>query len=202
MLCATLLPAGKALAQGGGVLGGFTYAKINVSGSESLNAAFREKWEPALGGFISFDVRDQLSIDVEAMWSVQGSRLTSGAIRENIDLTYINVPVLVRWAPPPDSTMPWLRIFGGPYTAFLLDAESKNRDTDQTRDLDDAFESLDFGWVAGFGVHAVGLDFDIRYGGSFVNIADQKDLNLGLDGNLERVKYRNRLFTFLVRYGF
>lgn len=204
-----LLPARKALAQSPGVVGGFTYAKINVSGNETLNSAFREKWHPTLGGFVAFDVRDELSIDVEAMWSVQGGRfrytqpqtVSTRNIHEDFRLTYLSVPVLVRWAPPQDSSAPWLRVFGGPYTAFLLDAESED-DRQRVQDLSEVFNTLDLGWVAGFGVNLAGIDFDIRYGGSFTNIADQKDLGIGVIVDVDRVRYRNRLFTFVARYRF
>jgi hypothetical protein len=198
-----LLPLREAPAQTFGVVGGTTFAKINVSGNEGLNAAFREKFEPVAGGFVAFDAGERFSIEPEVLWTVKGSLLNRESIHERIRLTYLEVPVLVRFAPAPDSPVRWLRMFAGPYAAYLLDASTKSRGATARIDLSDTVRSLDVGWTAGFGVHLTNIDLDARYGGGIVNIADGNGLQrLGLPSSTEGLEYRNREFTFVARIGF
>jgi hypothetical protein len=198
-LFAMLVPTGTSMAQGFGVLGGATFAKINVSGDEGLNVHFDEKLEPAVGVFATFPLHDQLSIDPELVADVKGSHLDVDDIHESIRLTYLELPVLVRYAPPQDSALRWLRILGGPYGAYLLDASSHQRLSDRRLNLNDTIQTFDVGWVAGLGAHAGRLDVDLRYSGSVVDISTRRDLGVGLPWN-DAIKYRNRAFVLVARY--
>ncbi len=186
------------MAQGFGVLGGATYAKINLGADEFLNRKFDEKLEPAVGVFFTLPVHQRLSIDPELIASVKGTYLNFDRLQEDVRLTYLELPVLLRYTPPPESPLSWLRLIGGAYGAYLLDARSNSREATRRTDLSDVIQTFDMGWVAGLGAHAGGFDVDVRYAGSTVNIATRPDLNLGLSPN-EGVTYRNRAFVFLVR---
>lgn len=186
------------MAQGFGVLGGATFAKINLGADEFLNRKFDEKLEPAVGVFVTLPLHQHLSLEPELMASVKGTYLNFDALQENIRLTYLELPVLLRYTPPSDSPLSWLRLLGGPYGAYLLDARSQSREATRTTNLNEVFQTFDLGWMVGLGAHAGGFDLDVRYSGSLVDIAVRPDLNLGLSPNPD-VTYRNRAFVFLVR---
>jgi hypothetical protein len=197
-----LLPPREAPAQTFGLVAGATFAKINVSGSEGLNAAFREKFEPVAGGFVAFDAGDHFSVQPEVLWTVKGSLLNRETIHERIRLTYLEVPVLVRFVPSADSPVSWLRIFAGPYGAYLLDATTRSRGSAMRVDLTESLRSLDVGWVAGFGVELAHVGFDARYGGGVMDITSGSGLRVGLPPTLERLEFRNREFGFVGRLRF
>src|SRR5262245_34842535 len=96
---ALLLLAGTAHAQtvGGGVSVGTNVSEINVSGRESLNVAFTDKFEPVFGGFVTVMTGRQSEIEIDGLWSVKGSLLDVGGAEDRIRLTYIDVPVLFRF---------------------------------------------------------------------------------------------------------
>lgn len=198
LLCALLLPTGKAQGQTFGILGGATYAKINVSPDEFLNLFFEPRLAPAVGVFVRLPISTRLSIEPEFLVDSKGSQLDFESIHESIRLTYAEVPVLLRYTPPPDSPLHFLRILGGPYAGWLLEATSQSRDAERRTSLGSAIQTFDFGWVGGLGVHIAGTDVDVRYGGSITDISRRADLNLGYPGT-DGVKYRNRTFTILVR---
>jgi hypothetical protein len=195
-----LAPAGAARAQSLGVIGGATLGEINASGDERANVVLTDKIEPAGGLFVAFPMGARASFEPEFLYSVKGSRLEHAGVDERIRLTYLEVPFTVRFSPPPDSDLRWLRMTVGPYGAYLLDASARPAGGGAKIDLDAAFERMDWGWLAGVGIHAGRLDVDVRYSGGIADIGRRPSQALLLPG--DDLKLRNRWFSFLGRYRF
>ena len=195
-----LAPSGAARAQSLGVIGGATLGEINASGDERANVVLTDKVEPAGGLFVAFPLGARVSFEPEFLYSVRGSLLDSAGGEQRIRLAYLDVPFTFRFSPPPDSTLRWLRMVVGPYAAYLLDASSKPTTGGARTDLDDAFERMDWGWVAGLGAHIGRLDVDARYNGGVADISRHPSQALLLAG--DDPKLRNRWFSFLGRYRF
>jgi hypothetical protein len=186
---------------GFGVMGGINLSEINASGNESLNVAFTDKTEPVGGAFLDFDVADSLSIRLEGLLSTKGSRFELGSIDRRIRLRYVEVPVMLRYAAPAGRPVQ-LHLAAGPYAAYLIGATSEG-DGEPRLDRDEAFETLDVGWVIGLGIGLGRASVDLRYSGGVTDIAAQPDLGGMVPSSAGgRVKYRNRGFTLVGAYEF
>jgi hypothetical protein len=195
-----LAPSGAARAQSFGLVGGATLGEINVSGDERANVVLTDKLEAAGGLFVAFPLGARASFAPEILVSNKGSQLAVAGVNERIRLAYAEVPLTFRLSPPPDSTLHWLRMVAGPYVAYLLDASSRPAGGGARRDVDDAFERADWGWVAGVGVEVGRLGIDARYNGGVADIGRRPgEALLPSSGDL---KFRNRWFSFLGRYRF
>ena len=195
-----LAPSGAARAQSVGIVGGATLAEINASGDERANIVLTDKLEPVGGLFVAFPLGARASFEPEFLYSLKGSLLDSAGGEHLIRLEYLEVPFTFRFSPPPDSDLRWLRMVVGPYGAYLLDASARPAGGGSWTDLDDAFERLDWGWVAGVGVHVGRLDVDARYNGGVADIRRRSSPGLALPG--DDLKLRNRWVSFLARYRF
>jgi hypothetical protein len=195
-----LAPSGAARAQSVGVVGGATLAEINASGDERANIVLTDKLEPAGGFFVAFPLGARVSFQPEFLYSVKGSLLDSAGGEQRIRLAYLDVPFTFRISPPPDSALHRLRMVVGPYGAYLLDASSRPTRGGARTDLDDVFERLDWGWLAGVGVNAGRLEVDFRYSGGVADIGRRPTQALPLPG--DDLKLRNRWFSFLGRVRF
>jgi hypothetical protein len=195
-----LAPTGAARAQSVGVVGGATLAEINASGDERANVVLTDKLEVAGGLFVAFPLGARASFEPEFLYNVKGSLLDSAGGEQRIRLVYVDVPFTFRVSPPPDSALHWLRMVAGPYAAYLLEASSRPTRGGTRIDLDDAFERIDWGWVAGAGVHVGRLDVDVRYNGGVADIGRRPSQVLLRPG--DALKLRNRWFSFLGRFRF
>jgi hypothetical protein len=198
----TLALAPPILAQGAsvGVLGGINYAEINASGSELLNVQFTAKMEPVFGAIFPVEVARSLWIEPEVLLSVKGSKLDVGDGDEHVRLTYLEAPVLLRYAAPEGSPVK-LHLSAGAYLAYLLNANSRNEGRGRELDLDDAFESFDFGWVIGFGVGSSAARVELRYSGGISDLADVPDLG-GVVPVQPETRFRNRAFVLVAAVAF
>lgn len=201
VLCAVLAPSGAARAQSFGVVGGATLAEINASGNEPANVVLTDKFEAAGGVFVAFPLGELVSFEPEALISDKGSRLAYAGADERIRLRYAEFPLTLRFSPPPDSALHWLRLALGPYVAYLLDASSRPTGGGATKDLDEAFEALDWGWVVGVGASAGHLGVDVRYSGGVADIG-KGGVIPGMLPPSDTLKLRNRWFSLVGRYRF
>jgi hypothetical protein len=188
-----------------GVSGGANIAEINVSGDESLNVVLRSKSEPVGGVSLALDAAGPSSLEIDAFYSVKGSKLKgSGGGETRIRLTYLEVPVMLRYAGPENSTGK-LHVFAGVYGGYLFHATSQiSRPTEGSRvDVKDAFKSFDFGWVAGVGVSVRKIRLDLRYSGGVTDLAAQEHLGgiVPAADPTEPLKFRNRAFGVLLTFG-
>jgi hypothetical protein len=178
-------------------------SEINASGAEELNVALTGQVGPVAGFFVVPPLNDSFSLQAEALYIIKQTRGEFESREGRIRLTYIDTPLLLRYAAPSGAAVK-LHIFGGAYGGFLLRATSRIREipgSEIERDVDDAFSSFDFGWVAGLGLGTGGFRIDGRYNIGARDIGERPDLG-GLVPVLGDVKFRNRGFVLLVGYHF
>jgi hypothetical protein len=192
-----VLWAAPAAAQHVGIAAGANMAEINASGDERLNVLLTDKLELVGGIVLRGDVSDTFSLQAEALYSVKGTRFDVGGVRTDIDLNYLEIPVLVRFGPPADGPAGWLRLFGGPYVARLLGARVRSGSA-PSRDLE--MNAWDLGWVAGIGAAVGPLQIDFRYGGGFSDLEPEFDDLVPLPTSSST--FRNRGFALLAAYVF
>ncbi len=153
-----LLLATSAFAQGlsFGVKGGVNYATL--SGDDVEDAEWKLGF--AAGAVAAFDVMDMLVIQPEVLYSMKGAESEG----ESFDLTYIDIPVLLKYAIPMEG-MVAPNLFVGPLLGILLSADAAGED------VKDQLKSMDYGVVFGAGV-----DFDLGTG----KVTIDARYNLGL----------------------
>jgi hypothetical protein len=178
-----------------GVVGGATFFEINSSGDESANVLLTDKLEPVFGLVVEYEVNRSFQIAPEALVSVKGTRIDEPGQEIDVDLRYLEVPVLFRYRPAAPSGARWLHLIGGPYVAWLLSERIEGANS-SVAIPDDVFGSFDMGWVIGVGVGGDHARIDFRYSGGFTDIgndgvfADIIDRDAG-------VKFRNRGFSLV-----
>ena len=195
-----LLPAAPASPQGFGMglLGGVIRTEVNASNDESMNVALEHQSEIAGGLFFRVPVSESFWIQPEALLAVKGAQWNVGAGEGTLRLTYIDVPVLMRFAGPASATVR-VHLFGGPSVGFLTRATAETeRPVSAKVDVKNRFDTVDLGWVVGVGVGGTLWNVDLRYGGSLTGITDEPSLGGGAPGPVRSdVTYRNRAFLLL-----
>jgi Outer membrane protein beta-barrel domain len=201
-LTATLLfgPATSARAQGFGMglLGGAIRTEVNVSDDESMNVALEHQSKVTGGLYGILPVSESFWIQPEALLAVKGTQWNLGASAGSLRLTYLDVPVLMRFAGPVGAKVK-VHLFAGPTAGFLLNATVETeRPTSARTNVQDRFKTVDLGWTVGAGVGGTVWNLDLRYGGSFAGITDEQGLGGGAPAPvLQDVTYRNRAFLLL-----
>lgn len=130
-----------------GVKGGINYATL--SGEDIDDASYKLGF--AVGAVAAFDVMDMVAIQGEVLYSMKGAE-DYPATGQSTDLTYIEIPVLLKYSIPM-AGMIAPNFFVGPSLGILLTAE------DNEVDVKENTKSMDYGIVFGAGV-----DFDLGTG--------------------------------------
>jgi len=149
-----------------------------------------------LGGFAEYLAGNGwLALQGELLYSTQGAELeaegfdTSGnfvTLTENLDLNYIQVPILAKFY-----LTKGLNLFVGPQFGFLTSAKFEDQD------VSDNFESISFSSLAGVGYQLEnGFLAELRYAG------DITDINKNDDGNFSIEGLRNQVFQIALGYKF
>jgi hypothetical protein len=141
-----------------GLRGGLNFA--NLSGSDISGEEAQFKYHA--GAFVQIRVTDFFALQVEGMYSLKGSETSLG----DIDLTYIDVPILAKLY-----LSDRFNIHAGPQFGVLIDAE--NESAGVTTDIDDRFSTLELGAAAGIEYHLeMGIHFGARYQFSLNSIGE------------------------------
>ena len=175
-----------------GAKAGVNAASLAGDGSDSYN-------DPRLGflagGFTVLPVRGPIAIQLEALFSQKGAKLSVNEdLEATLELDYLDIPVMLRFqAPASGSTR--LHIFGGPSVGYRMGARSKISDSTfnfaegSIDNIEDDIERFDFGIVAGAGVdigRRIVVDARYSWGLSTVN----KDTSEGIE-------IKNRVFSIM-----
>jgi hypothetical protein len=159
-----------------GVRAGVIRSEVNSSGDESQNVALEHRSSPTGGLFLSVPLSGGFSVEPEALLSARGTQWSTPALEGSLHLTYLDFPVLLRYAGPAGRPVR-IHVLGGPSVAFLLHAISKlARPAPTEVDVKDRYNSVDLGWVVGIGVGGGRFQLDLRYGGSFGGITTKPQL--------------------------
>jgi opacity protein-like surface antigen len=184
-----------------GIKGGLNSS--NFSG-DTDDTDFKSRFGFNLGAFASIKLSKKITLQPEILYSTQGAKasnvtmiiyddiLMNGDIK--VDLSYINVPVMVKYY-----VADKFNLEVGPQIGFLASAESSTQYNGYSetvnKDIKDSFESVDFGLNFG-----AGYDFT-------KNVSAGVRYNLGLSNILkteqgDNSKSQNSVFSLSVGYKF
>lgn len=106
---------------------------------------------------------DQFAFQPELLFSTQGAKTDN----TKLNLTYLNVPLMVKWY-----AYEGFNVEFGPQVGFNMSAKAKY--DDHSADIDD-IETIDFGLNIGAGYELEsGINFGIRYGLGLTEIAKEE----------------------------
>jgi len=172
-----------------GVKGGFNMFK--PYGDDVADASYYYGF--AIGGFYYYAMSEIFVLQPELYYSVKGGKEDDEGEESDLKLSYIEIPVLLKFNLPMEGKSWAPNLYVGPYLAFLLGADVDGHD------VKDAFKSTDFGLVVGASFDfrlSEGkrmLELDFRYSMGITKIYDFGDLD---------IQAFNNGFQFLLGYGF
>ncbi len=165
-----------------GIKGGLNFT--NYGGEVSDN---KMKMGLHLGAFVNFNIIDQLYIQPELLYSLQGAHFENSAssLDYNEHLHYINVPVLARYFLTEN-----ISVHAGPYIGIKIAGQAKgtyfgseiDRDIDEHRSL----KSFDWGVAAGIAyqlMNRVNIGARVQFG--IYNISDMPSFGGGGGDGIE-----------------
>jgi opacity protein-like surface antigen len=151
-------------AQQFGVKAGLNFSNINVN-SQGISASADGRTSFYVGGLVDFTISDKLHIQPEVLYSAEGSK--------NSDISFVNIPVMVKYYFTEE-----FNLQAGPQIGFVADAEGG------TEGLETA--NFGFGFGAAYELEG-GLFIDARYTLGISDIAkadayevDTKSFQVGL----------------------
>ena len=144
-------------------------AGLNVSNLDFSNDASTD-WRAGFhaGGLAHIHITPSFSLQPEVYYSSQGAKIpnTSGGDKVNLNLSYINVPVLLQY-----NFRNGFRLQGGPQVGFLVGVSDKVNDVELNRYSTDDFKTVDVSLPLGLSYLAYsGLGVDVRYNLGLTNI--------------------------------
>jgi hypothetical protein len=204
VIMSVLIMASSLFAQPGfgkGVKGGLNIA--NLGGSDIEGADSRTAF--VFGVFVDVPLSDILSIQPEALYSMQGAKdkgdLDGTTADFTLKLDYIQIPVLVKVNVPVEGSNVKPSIFAGPALGINTTAKAKiesggvSAEVD-LKDLDAPIKSTDFSLVfgagIGFGAGSMTIGFDARYWLGLSSIDDS-----AANGDI-----KNKVIQFMASLGF
>lgn len=139
-----------------GVKGGITFSTFGGADSDDFGSDLKMKLGIVAGGWADFPLTSSLSVQPEALLVSKGAKQSEEIFGTDVDvsynLTYLEVPVLLKWTQDRDAeTSPFL--YAGPSLGLKLRAVIKASadDEEETEDFDDV-KTTDIGVVLGGGV--------------------------------------------------
>lgn len=152
-----------------GITAGVTLSDINASDSST----FTRLWGGVGGIFVGGSINPNLGLQVEALATQRGAADDSSTADATFRLTYLDVPVLLRFGPTSTNDTHF-HVFTGPVAGFRLKADLKDNTSGASVDLKENTNAFDFGWTAGAGVERGAWSADLRYTMGFTNINDDE----------------------------
>ncbi len=174
----------------GSFKGGLNLADLWGEESENLDT----KKAFAFGGSIAFVVSKQVYIQPEILYTMKGAKAEEeemGAKAEfDVRLAYLEIPVLVKLMVPTQGNVA-PHFFAGPAIAFCLSAETNVRVKyhgavleDETVDIQNDVQDIDFGLVFGggvdFAVDPGKITTEFRYTHGAMSIFEDEDIRNGV----------------------
>lgn len=196
VLCLVFACATSALAQeraAFGVKGGVNFANITFD-VEGVDINFDKRTGLVAGAFVVWPAEARVALQLEALYSQKGARFDEQGSTFDVDVDYLDVPILARVSTPL-TTGTRLYAFGGPLLAFRLRARGETLfdGEGENGDISDEVEPIDFGLVAGAGVEFGRMLVDARYTWGL------KALN---KEDTDEVKVKSRVFSIMAGFRF
>lgn len=179
-----LFVAPPAVAQDVGIKGGVNFSRF-VLDPNTQSIDFKRLTGPT-GGVFLVGGRGSVAVQIEALYSVRGTKAMVAGVAEQLEITYLDVPLLLRFNGAPSGTNVFFAVMG-PTVGFRLKVKDPN---DPDANLDDEIKEREVGLTFGLGVQTAKLIVEGRYTYGLTNI-DAVDM-------MDTVKLR----TFSVTIGF
>lgn len=150
-----------------GIKGGLNL--YNINNDNDLEYDYKVGYHFGLLGHIH--INRYFAVQPEVVYSLQGAKYKVNDVTTDLNLSYINVPVLLQYMFDNG-----LRLQAGPQLGLLIAAKSKagNTTTDYKENLKPIDLALSIG--AGYIFPPVGLGIDLRYNHGLTNINDSGDV--------------------------
>lgn len=161
-----------------GLKGGLNIASLDVSDSEGTDIDLDTRTTFGGGAYVQAGLGSVLTLQAEALYAPGGARGSGG---ETIELTYIDLPLLLMVRVPAGDAAIWPIVYAGPVFSFETSCrlkEESGTSADCGSGPGDLFatKSPDIGGAIGGGFEVFmgryTLQLDIRYTHGFVNIND------------------------------
>ena len=148
-------------------------ANFSVLDTDNIDASEESITGLTAGIFLEVRSASAFSFQAELLYSEQGADLNSSILTEEINLDYLQVPLLGKFR-----FLKIANIHAGPQVGFLTnDLDSQNIDT----------EKFDISAVAGVGVELGKLRADLRY-------------NFGFTETIETFNAKNQYYSIAIGY--
>jgi hypothetical protein len=141
------------------------------------------------GAYFNYFLMDYLAVQPEFLFNLEGTEWgdSDGNVKDY--LTYLEIPLLVRFQP-----IELINVHAGPQIGFLLKAKQKVEDGGDTFDVKDLYKNGQLSFAIGAGLNLPkGLSFTFRYvmGLNDVIITDNPDYTY---------KWKNRVYQVSLAY--
>ncbi|MEN8248979.1 MAG: porin family protein [Bacteroidota bacterium] len=179
-----------------GVKAGLNLNNLNISPEEDPPAP---KLRPGIhfGVFLQYNLTEAISIHPEISVSTQGANDRDPEVDQRVKLTYVNIPVLVKYQLPVG-----VNLFAGPQIGFLVggtfEEEEKGSGEQDNYQARDYYKGTDFsfGFGAGYSLD-MGIDINIRYN---LGLSDNNNDSQGDAFYDPEQQIRSQVFQISVHY--
>lgn len=122
-----------------------------------------------VGGFAEVNLNEKFAIQPEVLFSTEGSELKAEGEEVTFNLSYINVPVMLKFYPAPK-----FNLQAGPQVGLLVAAKGKYQGVKE--DIKDGYKTANFGLNLGAAYEFTEKCFvDARYNFGLSNIMDNTE---------------------------
>jgi opacity protein-like surface antigen len=163
-----------------GVKVGVTFSNLSAD-TDLLDFDFESRTGAVGGIFVAFPLATNLYFQPEALVTMKGAKLSALGEDANTKLTYLDIPVLLRYNIPLESTSVTPYVYAGPSFGLLLSAKQDYSFDGGGDDVDikDEMKDTEFGWVLGAGVQIQRFMIEARYTQGFTDIEDEDSVDFG-----------------------
>lgn len=183
-----------------GLKAGFNVSDLDVQNTAGEAVDWKSKAAFTGGAYLQLGLGDVFAVQPEILYSPKGAKqdLTDGAL--SLDLTYLDVPLLIMARIPAGDSPIWPILFAGPVISFEMDCKLKSPSVSLDCDAGDTpasrTDATDYGVTFGLGFEfffgSVRSQLDARY------TLGLNDINATGSG----ASVKNRGWTFLFGLGY
>jgi len=112
-----------------------------------------------IGAFVEFDFDFFISIELDALYSMRGTKIDMGRDEAQFDTGYFDFPLLVKYTFELEYSRPYFVL--GPSFNILNSAEFVSGSDSEV--IKNSLEAMEIGMVAGFGIHMKSILLEGRY---------------------------------------
>lgn len=183
-----------------GLKAGLNVSDLSVKDADGDSFDLESKTGFAGGAWFQLGLGDVFALQPEVLYSPKGARQNVGETTLSLDLTYLDVPLLVMARVPAGDSPIWPILYVGPVFSFELDCKLKGQDAslgcDAGAEPTSRTKSMDTGVAFGAGFEfffgSIRAQLDGRY---TVGLRNINDTDSGSN-------VKNRSWTFLFGLGY